>query len=199
MSFIGILLLALGLAMDACAVAIGAGASGRARGRRAAFRLSFHFGLFQFLMPVLGWLGGITVAARIAAVDHWVAFALLALVGGRMIRSGWRDLRRAPTEPATATTRPQDDPSRGSSLVMLSIATSIDALAVGLSLAMLRVNIWYPSAVIGLVAAAMTLLGLRLGHRLGARFGQRMEIIGGVILLLVGMRILLSHLLMTAG
>ncbi len=184
MSFLSILLIALGLAMDAFAVALGAGASGRARGRRAAFRLSFHFGLFQFLMPVIGWLIGTRVAGLIAAFDHWVAFALLAVVGARMVRAGLDASAEAGA----------GDPSRGATLIMLSVATSLDALAIGLTLAMLRVDIWYPSAVIGLVAGALSLAGLRLGSRLGARFGKRMEIAGGVVLILVGLHILLSHL-----
>lgn len=179
------LFLAVGLAMDACAVSLGAGASGRSGGARAAFRLGFHFGLFQFLMPVIGWFAGHSIAALIEDFDHWIAFALLAIVGGRMIRSG---LSPDPGEAAA-------DPSRGWSLVVLSIATSIDALAVGLSLAMLGVEIWQPAVIIGVVTAAMSVAGLRLGIRLGDAFGKKMEVFGGVILLLVGGRILVEHLL----
>jgi manganese efflux pump family protein len=182
---IEIICIALGLAMDAFAVALAAGASGRAGGARATFRLSFHFGLFQFLMPVLGWYGGSIFAARIAAADHWIAFGLLAIIGGRMVRSGVG----APEEAKPG------DPSKGLSLVALSVATSIDALAVGLSIAMLRVDVWYPAIVIGIVAAAMTLAGMRLGRRLGIRFGQRMELVGGLVLLGIGVKILLEHLL----
>ena len=178
------LMLAVGLAMDACAVSLGAGASGRSAGRSAAFRLGFHFGLFQFLMPIIGWFLGHSVAHLIAAYDHWIAFGLLAVVGGRMIRSGL-DPESHPGP---------GDPSRGWSLVLLSIATSIDALAVGLSLAMIRVDIWQPAVIIGLVTAAMSVAGLRLGSRLGRAFGHRMEIAGGVILILVGLRILVEHL-----
>ena len=184
MGLLNTLLLALGLAMDACAVSLAAGASGRAAGGRAAFRLGFHFGLFQFLMPIAGWLLGLAVAHLIAAVDHWIAFGLLAVVGGRMIRSGLDPA----VEPGLG------DPSRGWSLVLLSIATSIDAFAVGLSLAMIRVAIWQPAVVIGLVTATMSVAGLWLGSRLGRAFGPRMEVIGGVILLLVGLRILAAHL-----
>lgn len=178
-------LLAIGLAMDACAVSLGAGATGRSAGRRAAFRLGFHFGLFQFLMPVIGWFVGHSIAPLIAAFDHWIAFGLLAVVGGRMIRSGLDP--DADTEPR--------DPSKGWSLILLSIATSIDALAVGLSLAMIRVAIWQPAVIIGVVTAVMSVLGLWLGGRLGRAFGSRMEVAGGVLLLLVGLRILAEHLL----
>ena len=184
MGFIEILMIAVGLAMDAFAVSLGAGASGRAVGGRAVFRLSFHFGLFQFMMPVVGWFLGARIAPLISSVDHWIAFGLLVFVGVRMIRSGFDD--RAETFAA--------DPSRGLALVVLAIATSIDALAIGLSLAILRIKIWYPSVVIGVVTAGLSLFGLRLGARLGVRFGKRMEIVGGAILAFIGLRILLSHL-----
>jgi len=183
-SFCEVVLIAFGLALDAFAVALAAGATGRAPGRRAAFRLSFHFGLFQFAMPVAGWLAGSIVAERIGRYDHWVAFALLAFVGARMLRSG---LGREDHEET-------GDPSRGLSLIMLSIATSIDALAIGLSLAMLGVGIWYPSVVIGIVAGGMTLAGLRIGGRLGRLFGRRMEFAGGLVLIGIGARILVEHL-----
>jgi len=179
-----ILLIAVGLAMDASAVSLGAGASGRAVGRRAAFRLSFHFGLFQALMPLVGWFAGRQLVDLLAGVDHWIAFGLLAVIGGRMIRSGLR----AETGDAAA------DPSRGWSLVGLSVATSIDALAVGLSLAMLQVPIWGPILAIGLVTAALSLTALLLGRVLGERFGQRMEILGGVVLVVIGLHVLISHL-----
>ena len=171
--------------MDAFAVALAAGASGRASGARATFRLSFHFGLFQFLMPVLGWFGGSLVASRIASVDHWIAFGLLAYIGGRMVRSGLA----APDDSKTG------DPSKGMSLLMLSVATSIDALAVGLSMGMLRVSVWYPAMIIGIVAAAMTLAGIKLGRHLGLRFGQRMEVVGGAVLIGIGLKVLIEHLL----
>lgn len=185
MAFFDIVMIAVGLAMDACAVCVGAGTSGHLAHGRPAFRLWFHFGLFQFLMPVIGWFLGTAILPLIASVDHWVAFGLLAFVGSRMIRSGFdRDL----------PSHPHVDPSRGLTLVMLSIATSIDALAVGLSLAMLRVTIWYPSLLIGIITGALSYLGLRAGDRLGSIFGKRMEIAGGFILILIGLRILISHL-----
>ncbi len=179
-----ILLLAMGLAMDATAVALGVGTSGQATSPRPMFRLSFHFGLFQALMPILGWLAGTTVAVYISAIDHWVAFGLLAFVGGRMIREG--------LDPDCDACPP--NPTRGGTLVMLSLATSIDAFAVGLSLAIVGVSIWYPAAIIGIVTGSLTLAGLLLGNRLGASFGKRIEILGGVILILIGLRVLVGHL-----
>ncbi|PWH17645.1 MAG: manganese efflux pump [Ardenticatenia bacterium] len=184
MSLWDILLIAVGLAMDAFAVSLGIGTTRVACAPRPIFRLSFHFGFFQFMMPVLGWLAGSRFATLIGEVDHWVAFGLLAFVGGRMIRSGL-------DADATAF---GCDPSRGRMLITLSIATSIDAFAVGLSLAMLRVDILYPSAIIGVVTGTLSLIGLLIGHRLGVLFGKRMEIVGGLILIGIGMRILMSHL-----
>ncbi len=184
MSLPEILAIAVGLALDAFAVSLAAGAAGHAAGLRPTFRLSFHFGLFQFLMPVLGWYAGSLVAHQVTVIDHWVAFGLLVWVGARMIRSG---LHPDPS-------RVRADMSRGWTLVSLSVATSLDALTIGLSLAILGVGIWYPSAVIGVVTGGLCLAGLRLGGRLGSRFGSRMEVVGGGMLALIGLRILISGL-----
>ncbi len=185
MNFIEIFLIALSMAMDAFAVCLGAGTQESTAGPRPTFRLAFHFGLFQFLMPVLGWFAGATIERYIAAFDHWVAFGLLAFVGGRMILSGF----------STKDNDVKNDPSRGWTLVLLSIAVSIDALAVGLSLGIVGVTIWIPAVVIGIVTGLVSWLGLRLGNKLGEKFGKRMEIAGGIILILIGIRILLAHLL----
>ncbi len=185
MSNVEIILIALGLAMDASAVCLGAAASGRLHGFRPLFRLSFHFGLFQFLMPVAGWYLGSRVVDLIADYDHWIALALLSLVGARMIRSGL----------AKAEEQTSPDPSRGWALVALAIATSIDALAIGLSLAMLGVRVLFPSAVIGAVTAAMCALAFAVGRRLGQALGRPMELIGGVILIAIGVRIVVEHTL----
>ncbi len=170
--------------MDAFAVSLGIGTTRRASLPRSIFRLSFHFGLFQFFMPILGWLAGNTIASLISQFDHWIAMGLLTFVGVRMIRSG--------LDPDSETY--QSDPSRGGTLVMLSVATSIDAFAIGLSLAMLQVDILFPSVVIGVVTAGLSLTGLLIGHKLGTRFGKRMEILGGVILIGIGLRVLITHL-----
>jgi putative Mn2+ efflux pump MntP len=185
MHLLEIVFIAVSLAMDSFAVSLGAGTTQHAKGYRAAIRLSFHLGLFQALMPVIGWFLGITVQAFIASYDHWVAFVLLVLVGGRMIRSGLSSEAEVHV----------NDPTRGATLVLLSVATSIDALAVGLSLAVLGVTIWYPVAVIGVVTACLSFLGLQLGTRLGIRFGKYMEMGGGGLLIVIGIRIVLSHLL----
>ncbi len=182
------LVLAVGLSMDACAVSLAASASQRARGARATFRLSFHFGLFQCLMPIAGWFLGSGVAPCVGSVDYWIAFALLTVVGGRMVHTGWRG--GTPDSGVRST-----DPSRGLTLIVLSVATSVDALAVGLSLAMLRTNIWYPSVIIGLVTGGLSLVALRVGNRLGASAGRRMEVAGGILLIAIGVRALAGHVL----
>jgi len=189
MNLFEILLIAVGLSMDAFAVSLGIGATRFASGPRPIFRLSFHFGLFQALMPVLGWLVGSRVVGFISGVDHWIAFGLLAFVGVRMIRSG--------LDPDAETHLA--DPSRGGTLVLLAVATSIDAFAVGLSLAIMHVAILYPAAIIGVVTGSLSLLGLLMGNRLGRRFGKRMEIIGGVILIMIGLRVLFTHLFGLTG
>ena len=185
MSFLEILLIALSMSMDAFAVCLGAGTQSRTAGPRPVFRLAFHFGLFQFLMPVIGWFAGTTVVRYVSAYDHWVAFGLLAFVGIRMIRSGIDKI----------DAEHKNDPSRGWTLVLLAFATSIDALAVGFSLGVVGVTIWYPAVVIGIVTGLISWLGIFLGNRLGQKFGKRMEMIGGIILILLGLRILVSHLL----
>jgi putative Mn2+ efflux pump MntP len=183
---ITLVLIAIGLAMDALAVAVAVSILLRTVSTRQIFRLTFHFGLFQFLMPILGWLGGRSIYHFIVDWDHWVAFGLLVLVGSKAIR-----------EALTAREERDDrrDPTRGLSLVFLSLATSIDALAVGLSFAVLRVDIWYASVVIGCVASAFTMTGMLAGSRLGRRFGQRVEILGGLVLIGIGIKILVQHLM----
>jgi len=176
--------IAVALAMDAFAVALAAGTVLDPVTGRHLFRFGFHFGLFQFLMPIIGWLAGLTVQRWITEYDHWIAFGLLAFVGGKMI---WEALNGEEEERGTS------DPTRGLTMVMLAVATSIDALAVGLTLAMLGVGIWTPAAVIGLVAALLTVAGMLLGRRLGQIWGRRVEICGGAILCAIGLKIVWEH------
>ena len=184
MSFIEIILLALGLAADAFAVSVAAGSTGATRGPRSMIRLSFHFGLFQFMMPVLGWLAGLSIERYVQSVDHWIVFGLLCWVAVHMMRSA------RTSDDGIA----QHDPSRGVMLVVLSVATSLDALAIGVSLALLRVSIWYPSIIIGIVTSTTSFVGILLGQRFSRKFGRWAVICGAVLLLLIGMRILLAHL-----
>jgi len=184
MDWLSLLALAVALAMDAFAVSLAAGSVLQPVTFRHCFRLGFHFGLFQGLMPILGWLAGMTVQSFIAAWDHWIAFGLLAYIGWRMIHEALSD----------EDDRPATDPSRGMTLVMLSIATSIDALAVGLTLAMIEVTIWLPALVIGVVACLFSVVGVLLGHRIGAVWGKRVEVVGGLVLVAIGTKILVSDL-----
>jgi manganese efflux pump family protein len=184
MSFIEIFLIALGLASDAFAVSVSAGSTGATTKPRSMLRLSFHFGLFQFLMPVLGWLAGLSIERYIQSFDHWIAFGLLLWVAVHMIRSAQEDGERSV----------QKDPSRGMMLVILSVATSLDALAIGLSLALLQVSIWYPAVVIGIVTGVASFIGILLGQQFSQKTGKRAAVGGGILLILIAIRILLAHL-----
>jgi len=190
MDWITLLGIAVALAMDAFAVALGTGMTLERLTGRHLFRLGFHFGLFQALMPVIGWLAGLTVQRWIAAYDHWIAFGLLGFVGGKMI---YEAIRESVEEGSPS------DPTRGLSLVLLSVATSIDALAVGLSLAMLGIDIWFPALVIGLVAGVFTTCGMLLGRRIGTAWGPRVEVFGGLVLIAIGLKILLEHTVFAAN
>jgi putative Mn2+ efflux pump MntP len=183
MDFLSIFFIAIGLGMDAFAVAIGTGVTIRKLSFGPVFRLSFHFGFFQFLMPLIGWLAGRTVSGYIAEYDHWIAFGLLLLIGCKMIIDS---LRKEEIERA--------DPTRGLTLIILSVATSIDALAVGLGLAFLNTTILYPSIIIGIVAFVMTIIGMVFARVLGRLLGGKVEIIGGIILIGIGIKILIEHL-----
>lgn len=182
LNWLNVLGIALGLSMDALAVSIAAAVTLARITPRHVFRLSFHFGLFQFLMPVIGWSIGQGLADWIGGFDHWLAFGLLAYVGGKMLWEachGAEDIAKA-------------DPTRGWTLVTLSVATSLDALAVGLSLALIGVSVWIPSVVIGVVTAALTAFGIGCGSRVGQRWGRGAEIAGGCVLLLIGLKILVA-------
>jgi len=188
MEWYTMIIIAVGLAMDAFAVSLGIGTSGTAVASRSIFRISFHMGFFQGFMTFLGWLAGSSIASLIAAYDHWIALVLLTFVGARMIRSG--------IDPDGEMHK--KDPSRGGTMLMLCIATSIDAMAVGLSMAFLNLQIFTPSLVIGVITLGLSLVGLLAGKRLGERFGKRMEVLGGLILISIGLRILYTHLFLTA-
>lgn len=186
MSWPNILGIAVGLAMDAFAVSIAAGLSIPRLTRGHVFRMAWHFGLFQSMMPIVGWLAGKAMARYIVAYDHWVAFSLLALIGGKMLYEA--------AAGGVARPKMQSDPTRGVTLLVLSVATSVDALAVGLSLAFLKVSIWLPAVVIGLVAGVLTMVGICFGNRLGERYEHWAQAAGGTVLLAIGVHILVSHL-----
>ena len=181
-----ILAIAVALAMDAFAVAIATGVRLKTVNFRQRFRLSWHFGLFQAMMPVIGWHAGLGARPLIEQYDHWVAFGLLAFVGGHMIQEAFQD------EEGTIHKK---DPTRGIRLVVLSVATSIDALAVGFSISIISVSIVLPAIVIGIVAAIFTVLGLYLGERVGSLslISRYAEVLGGIVLFAIGLNILYEH------
>ncbi|MBM3333450.1 manganese efflux pump [Candidatus Sumerlaeota bacterium] len=174
-----IVIVALCLGMDAFCVALGVGSKGATA--RQTFRLSFHFGLFQFLMPLIGWSIGSSAVGVVQSYDHWVAFAILLGVGLHMIIESLREERRG---------FDGRDPTRGWSLVGLSLATSMDALAVGVGLGILRQRLIGSAIVIGIVAGAMTIAGLHSGQMLRLWIGRRMETIGGLALVGLAFRML---------
>ena len=188
MQLYNILGIALALAMDAFAVAIATGVSLKQVSFRQAFRLSWHFGLFQALMPIIGWGLGVSIQSYVHAYAHWVAFILLALVGTNMLKETLNDNQEQ-------SRQADKDSTKGMTMVILSIATSIDALAVGISMSMLEVSIIYPAIIIGLVAAAFTIVGLHLGKRIANLSWLSMwaKIVGGLALWLIGLNILRNN------
>jgi len=186
MDFITLMGTAIALAMDAFAVAVASGVTLKVVSPRQTFRLAWHFGLFQALMPIIGWSGGLTVRSLIEHYDHWVAFVLLALVGGHMI---WEALEKE------KELQQKNDPTKGLRLVMLSVATSIDALAIGLSLSLLKISIWLPALVIGVVATVATAAGLHLGKKAGSssHLSSYAEVAGGLVLIAIGLKVLYEH------
>jgi putative Mn2+ efflux pump MntP len=184
-SFWSILIIALGLSADCFAVALSSSIATKHFVLARFFRFPFAFGIFQALMVVLGWLAGRVIIDFISAYDHWLAFGLLVFIGGRMI---WESFHEKSGEKAK-------NYDGWFTLFALSIATSIDSLAVGLSFAFLEVDIVTAGATIGLTAFVITIVGQLIGSRVGVLVGKRAEIIGGVILIGIGIKILLEHLL----
>jgi putative Mn2+ efflux pump MntP len=189
MHLLTILGIAVALAMDAFAVAIATGVTLKQVGLRQTFRLSWHFGLFQALMPIIGWWFGAFVQSYMEAYAHWVAFVLLALVGTNMLKEA------VLADEDEEDEKPRKDATKGMTLVMLSVATSIDALAVGLSMSMLHVSIITPAIIIGIVAGMFTIAGLHLGKRVARLtwLSTWAEIVGGLVLWLIGLNILREH------
>ncbi len=180
-----IILIALALSADCFAVSFGGSICINTGSFIPILRTAFTFGAFQAIMPALGWLLGRTFVDTIADYDHWVAFGLLVVVGGRMV---WESFRPADSQK-------QIDISRGMLLLVLAVATSIDALAVGLTFAFLKVDIVIACSVIGVVAFSVTIAAFMLGRKAKTVLGKRAEAIGGLLLIIIGIRILLAHLL----
>ena len=185
MGIVELLLIAVGLAMDAFAVSICKGLAMRRVHYGHAFVIALAFGLFQALMPLLGWLLGSSFQAFIEPFDHWIAFGLLAAIGVKMIWDAFHE------EPNAC---PEEEQLDYRELFVLAIATSIDALAVGVSFALLSVNIWVAITVIGVVTFGLSFIGVVIGNHFGLRFERTATIIGGIVLIVIGLRILLEGL-----
>lgn len=184
MNFWLALITGIGLSMDAVAASVSSSTSARRVGWSQAIKMATFFGLFQALMPAVGYAGGVVFQDWFKAVDHWVAFALLGFIGVKMIY----DSRREDDVDKTG------DPFGTPSLLLLSVATSIDALAVGVSFSLLRVSLFMTMTVIGLVTFSLCLPAVWLGKRLGTVMAKRAEVLGGVVLIAMGFKILIEHL-----
>lgn len=183
MGLLELFLVAVGLSMDAFAVAICKGLALKKADGKAMLLVGLWFGGFQALMPVLGYLVGVQFKDAITAIDHWIAFGLLAVIGGNMVR----EALAGDEEAADASLAPK-------AMVLLALATSIDALAVGVGFAFLSVNITAAAGFIGGVTFLLSAAGVKVGSVFGARYKARAELVGGVILILLGTKILLEHL-----
>lgn len=185
---VSLILLAFGLAADAFAVALGQGAVVRERPWRSALVIGFAFGLAQAIAPLIGWGLGFLFADMIAGVDHWVAFVLLAFVGGKMMLEGFKK-----DPPGEASDPGKEKPARGWMLITLAIAVSIDAAAAGITLPTLDAPVIVSVITIGLVTFALSIIGVMIG-RAGARaLGSQAEIVGGLILIVIGAKVLIDH------
>lgn len=180
-----IIIIAVGLAMDAFAVSIGKGLSVKRIEPRHSMSVGLWFGGFQALMPLVGYFLGISFASFVSSIDHWIAFVLLGVIGANMIREAKGDECECEGANADFSVR---------QMLLLAIATSIDAFAVGVSLAFLGVDIWTTVAVIGVVTMLLSMMGLRIGNIFGCRFKSKAELLGGCVLILMGSKILVEHL-----
>lgn len=183
MGVIEIVILGIGLAMDAFAVSICKGLSMKKMEWKKAIIIALYFGVFQALMPIIGYLLGVGFEEKITSIDHWIAFGLLSMIGINMIREAFGDKESE-----------ENDSVDFKSMIVLAVATSIDALAVGVTFAFLRVNVIFAVAIIGTVTFIISMCGVKIGNVFGDKYESKAEIAGGVILILLGLKILLEHL-----
>ena len=184
MGIVEIIFIAIGLAMDAFAVSVCKGLSMKKMSWKKAIIIALYFGIFQALMPVIGYALGIGFEESIKFIDHWIAFGLLAFIGGNMIKES---LSKDEDDN-------QNDDVNFKTMVVLAVATSIDALAVGVTFAFLNVNLILVISIIGVLTFIISLLGVKIGNVFGDKFEKKAELAGGIILILIGLKILLEHL-----
>ena len=183
MGVIELILISVGLAMDAFAVSLGKGLTVCNVRPRYALSAGLWFGGFQALMPIIGYFLGHSFAGVVTSVDHWIAFALLVLIGGNMLREAiWGDDEQ------------QDGDFAPRKMFVMAVATSIDALAIGVSMAFLSVNIWLAAFIIGVTTFLFSACGVLLGRLFGARLGSKSGLVGGLVLVCIGVKILVEHL-----
>lgn len=184
MGIVEIIFIAIGLAMDAFAVSVCKGLSMKKMSWKKAIIIALYFGIFQALMPIIGYALGIGFEESIKFIDHWIAFGLLAFIGGNMIKES---LSKDEDDN-------QNDDVNFKTMVVLAVATSIDALAVGVTFAFLNVNLIFAISIIGVLTFIISLLGVKIGNVFGDKFEKKAELAGGIILILIGLKILLEHL-----
>ncbi len=183
MTILEILLIAIGLAMDAFAVSICKGLSMKKMNWKKALIVGAYFGIFQALMPIIGYFLGSTFEDLVTHIDHWIAFVLLVAIGGNMLKEAFAN-----------NSENCNDNVDFKTMSILAIATSIDALAIGITFAFLQANIWISAIIIGIVTFAISIIGVKIGNKFGDRYERRAEIVGGFILIFMGIKILLEHL-----
>lgn len=189
MGLVELLLIAIGLSMDAFAVSVCKGLSMKRLDMNQAAIIALFFGGFQAFMPFVGWLLGTRLESYIVPIDHWIAFGLLTLIGVKMLWDSFQE-----EEKDTSASCAANGKLDYRELILMAIATSIDALAIGITFAFLRVNIVSSVLLIGVMTFALCLIGVAVGHRFGARYEKGATIAGGVVLILIGIKILLEHL-----
>ena len=208
MNFIELFLLAVGLSMDAFAVAVCAGLTMKKAALKKMLTVGAYFGIFQAVMPLIGYLAASLFASRIISYDHWIAFGLLCFLGGKMVAGSFKKEgcpdRECPGKtcsdrPCPGGKRPENNEAslKPAKMLPLALATSIDALAVGVSFAFLRVNIIPAVLFIGITTLVISMLGVKIGNAFGTKFKSKAELAGGIILVLMGLKILLEHIFMT--
>ncbi|MBQ3409153.1 MAG: manganese efflux pump [Clostridia bacterium] len=183
MDFFEIIWVGIGLAMDAFAVSVCKGLSMKKMNWKKANIISLYFGTFQAIMPIIGFFLGATFRGFVENIDHWIAFILLAIIGCNMIKESTNDDNEKINDRIDIKT-----------MLLLAIATSIDALAVGLTFALFEINIWLAIFIIGVITFTLSLIGVKIGNRFGDKLQNKAELIGGIILIIIGLRVLLEHI-----
>ena len=183
MGIIEIVLIGLSLAMDAFAVSICKGLSMKKMNWKSAIIISLYFGIFQAFMPVVGYFLGSTFESYVTNIDHWIAFILLSLIGGNMIKESF-----------DSEDKKKNDKIDFKTMIVLAIATSIDALAIGITFAFFEVNLLLSISIIGIITFLLSIIGVKIGNKFGDKYQNKAELVGGLILVLLGIKILLEHL-----